>query len=121
MDHEDEGEKKGKIGKACKMIAQKKCGDAKDKDACMKKVIGACKKIVKNPCVEKIAKECKSSEAPKKCFWNKISSCKKEDEELNEIKSGDKKKVCAMKAKKWCADAKDQKKCFAGKMKWCMS
>jgi hypothetical protein len=52
-------EDEGKTPAPCKMIAEKKCADAKDKDACEKKVVAGCRKMMKNPCVIKVAKTCK--------------------------------------------------------------
>lgn len=60
----------------CYELAKKKCADAED-DTCMPKAVGMCKMISGNKCAMKVAKKCKDSDEPKKCFWEGAKKCKK--------------------------------------------
>ena len=72
-------------------MAKKRCASADDSKKCMIEKITKCKKMVKNPCAQAVAKKCKTDETPKKCFFENIKECKKdkatkEDEELEELR-----------------------------------
>merc|ERR1711998_753844 len=84
-----------------------------------------CMKMAGSPCVQAVAKKCKGTDAPKKCFMKNVKVCKKDDdeEELEELKGQGKpcpKKVKACKGKvmKWCK--KGDEKCMKAKFGWCM-
>merc|ERR1712178_498556 len=91
-----------------------------------KECMAKCLKVASSPCVQKVAKVCKGSKAPKKCFLEGVKKCKKDstDDELEELEGkGGKpcpKRVAACKKKVagWCG--KD-KQCWEKKFKWCMS